>query len=206
MPDFRIRHMEEADLSHLVEISRLDSAYPDPDFEELQGPWHLDRADILAVVRQRKDDARGSCDTRAYVLETPARGEDGVESPWVCGGFALELQPVGWEIVYFVADPSLYHYDSAAQKETGSVLDALDLVCEFVQEKACKSEKRKQVRVVLWDRDEAHLRSLLPFWRGRDFEVKLKRDYFPGNTDGWLCTWTAQESDWKKSLAEPLAA
>lgn len=210
MLSIAIRHMEESDFDSLVEISQNDSTYHDPDFEDLAGPWLMDRADFLGVIRQRKDDTRGTFDTRVYVTETISTDDEGHEVRWVCGGFALELQPLGWEILYLVMDKSLYAYDPAANfgrgAEKGGVLDVLECIADFAQEKASRSERRKSVSIVLWDRDEAHLRSLLPFWVRREFEVKLKRDYFLGNIDGWVCTWTAAAGEAKRAQPEPMAA
>ncbi len=95
-----------------------------------------------------------------------------VETPWVCGGYSLELREEGYEVLF------LSIHEGAPRE------DVFRAVLKELKGRAERSEDRKKVTLHLPDRDEAGLRTFLPIAKEEGFEVKLSPGYF-GQTDGW---------------------
>jgi hypothetical protein len=185
-----IRYIEEADLESLMEGERASNSIrmSDPEFGELSllNPWALTADDVLKVLRQRACEQAGTYDTRAWVAEVKleATEPDGEarKVPWVCGGFAYEVQENLFEVLFVSIHPA------------APLPEIFGAMLAHLKRRAERSEKRKQVVLYLRDRDEAGLRTLLPLVVAEGFAVKLAPDHF-GDHDGWRCVWRAPDED-----------
>ncbi len=60
-PDkLQLRFVEEKDMSSVVEIERLATL-----------PWALGEKGLLEIIKRRRDDLKGTFDTRMMVIEIP---------------------------------------------------------------------------------------------------------------------------------------
>lgn len=169
-----LRFLMESDISEVVAAERL--SLPQDCFH-----WCLGADGIKSIVKQRHSEAAGTWDTRSMVIEMPVQD---CKNPnqwiaWVCGAFAFELQPVGYEILYVIVHP-----DAPLDK-------IIHIISLFMRGKADRSPLRRTVTLYLRDRDEAGLRKLLPIWRSKGFESSLARDYF-GQDDGWKMVYESE--------------
>jgi len=175
-----LRFIEEADLKAVADMERLANRVKDnPEWVQ---PWTMGVPGILDIIRQRRDELRGTYDTRTMVVERPVPVESNPNqyAVQVCGAFSYELQPAGYELLYTVLHP-----DAKAEC-------VLQIIAYYLRGKADRSPVRRKVIHYVRDRDEAGLRTLLPFWKSRGFAVHLVRDHFENNIDGWRLTYESE--------------
>ncbi len=174
----KVRFIERPDLEGLLAVERafntsevyaLDEEGNERQVEVLSS-WTLCAEDVLTVVRQSRDEEKGTYDTRTYVVRNGAKVE---------GGFSLLLEPDRFCFAFLVCPPC---------ELFGPVLNT---VLEHVKNKAWRANKRRKVVLYLRDRDEAGLRRFIPVLKENGFTISLKPDYYQ-ECDGWECTWEAE--------------
>lgn len=174
-----IRLLEKSDL---VDLMACEHAFnqvvvDDPEFGETQvlTPWTCSLNDVLTIIRQRRCVAVSQYESRTLVVEL---GE-GV----IVGGFAYEIQDEGYEVVWWAPRPDFVGF-----------LDVIDAIAAYMKGKADRSPKRRMVTFVIMDRDEAHLREVLPQLTAAGFgRAKLRPNYFDDQIDGWQMIYQSPE-------------
>lgn len=126
--------------------------------------WTMSAEEVLAEMK-------GNCNSSLVVL---SQGE-------VWATFIYEINQVSYDVVYLAIHPK------------APIHKVLRLIVIYMTGKAEVSPLRNVVRIYLRDRDEAHIRDILPVLQESGFTVRLARDYYEDyKSDGWCCSYVAE--------------
>lgn len=179
----RIRKILADDVQPIAKAAQDWLQTVDPDFDTPVLPAYCPTEEsIMTCVRQRRDDDRGTNETRVYAVETTETvtvdGPDGPESEevtWVCGGFAYELGDSEYDATLLAVHPS------------APVGPVHSFIAAFLKGKT-SGGKRREVRLSFRDAPEERLETVIPAWQREGFKFKLEVGLY-GDVDGWVGTY-----------------
>lgn len=161
--ELKIRHLMKPDLPAVVAVEDAWSTYTKEDLDfgriTLKTAWALDSFDIMEMVKK----------AQVMVVE---RGST------IVGFFAFENQSLVIDLQHLAVKPS---------KQGSEMSDTVDQVIQFLKKRASQERQPKIITFHIRDRDEAHIRTVLPCFQKAGFSIKLARDHFDGDLDGWQC-------------------
>jgi len=161
-----IRFFEKEHLPKAIAVEQKSHEFTDPDFGVPQvREWAWDEGDFRSAIRQYRNKAKATQDTRAWVAERTNE---------VVGALFYETHDDHYEVILL----------SAADD------DARRAMLDHVFAKADKSETRKRVTMVVPDGDYKTLKALMNY--ARKFQVTPLRNYNPGGLHTWLCVHEPQ--------------
>lgn len=186
-PTVNVRYFEKQHLRPAIAVEQQAHLYIDEDFGVPQvRPWAWDHEDFRSAIRQYRNKAKATDDTRAWVAEQLVDGTtpEGLKTSAlvVVGSLIYETHDDSYEVVLL----------SACEDHVRKAL------LDHVFGKSDRSETRKKVTMVVADGDYKTLKFLMNY--GRKFKVTPQRNHNPGGMDTWLCVHEAPVP------AEPVAA
>lgn len=189
---YRTRFIEKRDVAEVLRIEkRSNTSDINTDFGPVPctNHWALDEKELMDLIRERavaKLEPGGG--TYTFVVEEDSNVKTYAQLKTV-GGFSYEKSVDSYEVIWVTA-------------EVNRIKEVYGEVIRYMRGLAEKSESRKKAVFYVRDRDEAHLRSILPIFQGLGAEIKLIKDFYQGNTDAWRCTFTSNKTIWDEKEGE----
>jgi hypothetical protein len=166
----------EDDVEQLCLCEMETNTYNDPDFGLVPKPWYWTEEDFYRAIRQRKDEGKGTNDTRILVTSVPRDPNDDNSDEWVCGGIIFELGQVTYDIVYLGFSPA------APEAARQRMLNYLT--------KRARIYGRQAVTMSVPDGQDHILAFLVKY----GFKANLRRGGFDGMRDTWECSYDVEDS------------
>jgi len=164
--EFLFRHLNKSDMASVLAIEDAWNTYikEDIDFGKLvlKTGWAIESFDIGEVAKTKAS---------LMVIESNKK---------IVGFFIFDSSNLAIDLDHFSLNPSL-------PKE--NQVEAVNQVIRLLKKNASKERIGKLITYFVRDREEAHIRTILPCFMKAGFNVSLARDHFDGDTDGWKCTF-----------------
>lgn len=157
--ELKIRHLMKPDLPAVVGVEDAWSTYVKEDLD-------------FGRVMLKTDWVLDSFDIMEMVKKAQVMVVE--RGSTIVGFFAFENQSLVIDLQHLAVRP-------------GEVSDIVDRVIVFLKNRATQERQPKIITFHIRDRDEAHIRTVLPSFIKAGFSVKLARDHFDGDMDGWQC-------------------